>query len=337
MGGGMDYRALGRSGLKVSPICLGTMMFGGQTEDSEADAIVRSARDAGINIVDTADVYSDGRSEQVVGRSIAADRAWWCVATKVGARRGEDVNFRGLSRSAILRCAHDSLRRLGTGHIDIYYLHKIDASTPLAETVRALADLVRSGDIRYIGVSNYPAWKIAEICRLCDELGIDRPVVSQPCYNAVNRMPEAEHLPACAFYGLGVLAYSPLARGVLTGKYGQSGEPPPDSRAGRKDRRLMQTEWRPESLDIAAAIKARAEGRGIPASQFAVAWVLGNRLVTGVVAGPRTLAQWQDYLAALEVKLDGDDEAFIDALVRPGHPSTPGYTDPDMAVRGRLT
>ncbi|MFL5191426.1 MAG: aldo/keto reductase, partial [Microvirga sp.] len=206
---------------------------------------------------------------------------------------------------------------------------------PLPETVRAMGDLVRQGKIRYFGVSNHRAWRVAEICRLCDDLGIDRPVVSQPYYNAMNRMPEVEHLPACDYYGLGVVPYSPLARGVLTGKYSPDAPPPEASRAGRQDSRMMQTEWRPESLQIAQDIKRHAEARGITAGQFALGWVLNNRFITSVIAGPRTEEQWDDYLTALDYRFTAEDEALVDSLVATGHPSTPGYNDPAYPVEGR--
>ena len=164
---------------------------------------------------------------------------------------GAGPNQGGLSRKWVMQACEDSLRRLGTDFIDIYYLHKEDHATPLAETVRAIGDLVRQGKIRHFGVSNYRSWRLAEICRLCDDLGIDRPIVSQPYYNAMNRMPEVEHLPACGFYGLGVASYSPLARGVLTAKYEPGAAPPEGTRAGRGDKRIMQSEWREESLVIA--------------------------------------------------------------------------------------
>ncbi len=333
----MQYRALGRSGLKVSPICLGTMMFGGPTDESTAGRIVGSGREAGINFVDTADVYTDGRSEEITGRAIKAARHDWVLATKLANPTGTGPNDAGLSRLHVMKATEDSLRRLGTDFIDITYLHKEDHDTPLSETVRAVADLVRAGKVRHFGVSNHRAWRIAEICRLCDAAGIDRPVVSQPYYNAFNRMPETEHLPACAHFGLGVVPYSPLARGVLTGKYDPDAAPPEDSRAGRQDKRMMQTEWRPESLRIARTFRAHAEARGITAGQFATAWVLNNRLVTGVIAGPRTEAQWQEYLGALDYRFTSEDEATVDAHVAPGHPTTPGYNDPAYPLEGRIS
>ena len=332
----MQYRSLGRSGLKVSPICLGTMMFGGATDEPTSARIIDSAREAGINFIDTADVYNEGRSEEVTGRAIRANRDAWVLATKVANPTGSGPNDRGLSRVHVMRAAEASLRRLGTEVIDIYYLHREDQGTPLEETVRAMGDLVAQGKIRHFGVSNHRAWRVAEICRICDALGIDRPVVSQPYYNALNRMPETEHLPACAHLGLGVVPYSPLARGVLTAKYDPDAPPPADTRAGRQDARMMQTEWRPESLAIARTLKAHAEERGVTAGQFASAWVLNNRLVTAVIAGPRTEEQWKDYLGALAYRFTPEDEALVDGLVAVGHPSTPGYNDPAYPIEGRV-
>jgi aryl-alcohol dehydrogenase-like predicted oxidoreductase len=332
----MEYRKLGRSGLKVSPLCLGTMMFGGRTEEADSKRIIDHALEAGVNFIDTADGYNDGRSEEVVGRAIREQRDRWVLATKLANPKGPGPNDRGLSRAYVFRACEASLRRLGTDVIDIYYLHKEDHDTPLAETVRAMGDLMRQGKIRYFGVSNYRSWRVAEICNLCDHLGIERPVVSQPYYNAMNRMPEVEHLPACGYYGLGVVPYSPLARGVLTGKYAPGAEPPADTRAGRKDARMLQSEWRQESLEIAQTIRAHAEARAPTAGRFAVAWVLNNAFVTAAIAGPRTLEQWQDYLGALDYRFTPEDEALIDRLVPTGHPSTPGYNDPAYPIEGRV-
>jgi aryl-alcohol dehydrogenase-like predicted oxidoreductase len=332
----MDYRKLGRSGLKVSPLCLGAMMFGGQTDEATSTRIVARARDAGINFIDTADAYNNGRSEEVVGRAIAPERSWWILATKLANPTGDSPNDRGLSRRRTFNAIEASLRRLNTDVIDILYLHKEDHSTPLDETVGALADLLRQGKIRYFGVSNFRGWRVAEICRLCDLAGIDRPVVSQPYYNLLNRMPEVEHLPACAHYGLGVAPYSPLARGVLTGKYPPDGAPSAETRAGRQDKRIMETEWRRESLEIAGQLAKHASSRGITPGQFAFAWVLNNRIVTAPIAGPRTEPQWEDYLAALDYDFTPEDEALVDRLVVPGHASTPGYNDPMYPIEGRI-
>jgi aryl-alcohol dehydrogenase-like predicted oxidoreductase len=331
----MQYRQLGRSGLKVSPICLGTMMFGGPTDEATSSRIVAKAREAGINFIDSADAYNGGKSEEVVGRAIAANRSNWILATKLANSVGNDPNHGGLSRRWVLQAADESLKRLGTDHIDIYYLHKEDHATPLDETVRAMADLIRAGKVRYFGVSNYRAWRVAEICNICDRLGIDRPIASQPYYNAMNRMPEVEHFPACDYYGLGIVPYSPLARGVLTGKYAPDAAPAADTRAGRNDKRMMQTEWRPESLRLAQEIKQHAQGKGITAGQFAVSWVLNSSFVSAVIAGPRTEAQWDDYIRALDYKFTAEDEALIDRLVAAGHPSTPGFNDPAYPIEGR--
>jgi len=332
----MDYRNLGRSGLKVSPLCLGTMMFGGPTDEPTATRITDHAREAGINFIDTADVYTGGRSEEIVGRAIATHRNWWVLATKLANPTGDGPNDRGLSRRRAFIAVEDSLRRLGTDTVDILYLHKEDATTPLEETVSALADLIRQGKIRYFGVSNYRSWRVAEICRLCDQAGIERPVVSQPYYNLLNRMPETEHLAACAYFGLGVVPYSPLARGVLTGKYAPGSKPGEDTRAGRQDKRILETEWRPESLAIAAELAEHARGRGITPGQFAVAWLLNNRIVTAPIAGPRTEEQWTDYLGALDYAFTAEDEALVDRLVVTGHPSSPGYNDPAYPIEGRV-
>lgn len=332
----MEYRSLGRSGLKVSPLCLGAMMFGGPTDEATSARIVGRAREQGINFIDTADAYNEGRSEEVVGRAIGPERGWWVLATKLANPTGPGPNARGTSRRHVVEAVEASLRRLGTEWIDVMYLHKEDHATPLSETVRALADLIRAGKLRHFGVSNYRAWRVAEICRLCDAEGIDRPAVSQPLYNALNRMVEVEHLPACAALGLGVFAYSPLARGVLTGKYRPDVPPPAGTRAGRQDRRMMETEWRPESLHIAAELAERAAQKGVTPGQFALAWVLNNRLVTGAVVGPRTEAHWEDYIGALSCQLDAADEALVDRLVAPGHPSSPGYNDPAYPIEGRV-
>jgi aryl-alcohol dehydrogenase-like predicted oxidoreductase len=328
----MQYVQLGGSGLKVSRVCLGTMMFGGAADEAASRRIVDKARGFGINFIDTADVYNSGASEEIVGRAIAADRDHWIVATKVGS--GNESGL--LARSRILRAAEASARRLQTDRIDIYYLHKEEHTTPLEETIGAIAELLRSGLIRHFGVSNYRGWRVAEICRLCDTLGIDRPIVSQPYYNALNRMPEVEHLPACAHYGLSVFPYSPIARGVLTGKYLAGEAPPAESRAGRTDKRMMQTEWRPESIEIAQTLKQHAQSRGISAAQFAVGWVLNNGLIAGVIAGPRTEAQLDDYARALDYRFTAEDEALVDNLVTAGHPSTPRYNDPAYPIEGRV-
>ena len=341
----MEYRALGVSGLKVSPLCLGTMTFGDRTDAAEAGRIVASAREAGVNFIDTADVYVKGESERITGKLIAADRDRWVLATKVAnampvpassGRGGDDPNRRGTGRKWIATAIDESLARLGTDYVDIYYLHRDIAETPLEETVHAIGDVIRAGKARYFGVSNFRGWRIAEVVRVCDMLHVPRPVVCQPYYNAMNRQPEVEILPACRHHGIGVVPYSPLARGVLVGKYTPGAEPPADSRAGRKDKRIMETEFRGESLAIAQKLKAHAEKKGMSAGDFAVGWVLNNPIVSSVIGGPRTLEQWNAYLGALGKKFDAEDEALVDSLVSPGHPSTPGYNDPAYPLTGRM-
>jgi aryl-alcohol dehydrogenase (NADP+) len=333
----MEYRNLGNSGLKVSPICLGTMMFGDRTDEAEAARIVASAREAGVNFIDTADAYAKGESERITGKLIAGDRDRWVLATKVANPMGDDPNRRGTGRKWILQAIDESLERLDTDYVDIYYLHKDIEDTPLEETLGAMADVIAEGKARYFGISNFRGWRIAEVMRVCGEMGIEKPVVCQPYYNAMNRQPENDILPACAHYGIGVVPYSPLARGVLVGKYKPGEAPPAESRAGRKDKRIMETEFREESLAIAQKLKAHAEKKGMTAGDFAVNWVLHNSLVSSVIAGPRTLEQWKGYLAALDKKFDAEDEAVVDSLVRPGHPSTPGYNDPSYPLTGRRT
>ena len=332
----MEFRRLGDSGLEVSVLCLGTMMFGDRTDPAAAQRIIASAFDAGVNFIDTADAYAKGASETIVGPAVAPNRRRWILASKVGNVMTEKRHDGGLSRRWIMQACDDSLKRLATDYLDIYYLHRDDADTPLDETLAAIGDLIRTGKVRYFGLSNYRGWRVAEVVGLCAELGVPRPVVCQPHYNAFNRMPEVEILPACDYYGLGVVAYSPLARGILTGKYAPGAEPPADSRVARKDRRMMETEFRAESIAMAQSIKAHAERKGLTATQFALAWVLRNRIISSVIGGPRTLEQWNDYLSAIGKTLDAEDEALVDSLVRPGHPSTPGYNDPQYPVYGRI-
>jgi aryl-alcohol dehydrogenase-like predicted oxidoreductase len=234
-----------------------------------------------------------------------------------------------------MRAIDESLERLGTDYVDLYYIHRDPGEVPMEETARAMGELIAAGKVRYWGVSNLRGWRIAEAVATCRALGIPQPVACQPYYNLLNRQPENEVLPACAHFGLGVVPYSPIARGVLLGKY-KPGEPPPEgTRAARKDKRIMETEFREESLVIAQELKAHAERKGLTAGDFAVSWVLANPIVTSVIAGPRTFDQWTAYLGALGKALDAADEALVDSLVRPGHPSTPGYNDPAYPLTGR--
>jgi len=332
----VDYRYLGRSALKVSPLTLGTMTFGGATDEPTAHRIIDRARDQGINFIDTADGYTRGASEEIVGRGIKAHRNHWILATKFANPRGPGPNQQGQSRKWIIESVENSLRRLNLDHIDILYFHRATFDAPLGEGVRAIRDLIQQGKLRYFGISNFRGWRIAEVARLADELGIDRPVASQPLYNIVNRVAEEEQLPAANFFGAGVVSYSPLARGVLTGKYVPHQAPAADTRAGSGDKRILDVEFRPESIELALRIVDYARQRGTDPVAFAIAWVLNNRLITSAIAGPRTEAHWENYITALDVKITAEDEAFIDSLVPPGHNSTFGFTDPGHPIEGRV-
>ena len=331
----MTYAPLGASGLKVAPLWLGTMMFGDQTDAHEAARLVAAARDAGVNAIDTADSYAGGESERITGRLIQADRERWILATKAANPVGPGPNDRGLSRRHLLRAVDASLARLGTDWIDLLYLHREDESTPLEETLAAVAQLVERGKVHHFGVSNFRAWRVARLSEMCRAAGIQPPIVNQPPYNAMSRQIETELLPCCAHYGIGVVAYSPFARGVLSGKYTPGGTAPEGSRAARNDKRIMQTEFRPESLALAQRLAEHARKRGRTPVQFALGWVWNNALVHGVIGGPKTLAQWQEYLDAIGAPFDKEDEALVASLVATGHASTPHYTDPAYPITGR--
>lgn len=334
----MQYRRLGASNLKVSTLCLGTMMFGQQTPFEEAGSIVASAREHGINFVDTADVYNKGESEKDLGKLLMGQRQHWVLASKLGNTVGDaakDINQGYYSRRWIMQQTDAILSRLQTDYLDILYLHRDFHEENLGEAVCALGDLIRAGKIRSFGLSNFRGWRVAEIVRLCKEMNIAQPAVCQPYYNLLNREPEIEILPACAYYGLGVVSYSPLARGVLTGKYPPSQPPADGTRAGSGDKRILETEFREESLVIAQKIKTRCEAKGVLPGQFAAAWVLANPVISSVIVGPRTISHLEDVYGAIDLKLDSEDEAFINTLVAPGHASTHGYNDPQYPFYGR--
>ncbi|MEO8751479.1 MAG: aldo/keto reductase [Casimicrobiaceae bacterium] len=332
----MEYQRLGSSGLEVSPICLGTMMFGDRTDAAASQRIIDSARESGVNFIDTADVYTRGASERIVGPAIKAHRRHWILATKVANAMTKKPHDGGLSRRWVLAACDDSLARLETDYIDIYYMHKDDPDTPLAETVGAMGDLIRAGKIRYIGLSNYRGWRIAEFVNECEAQGVPIPVVCQPYYNLLNRGPEVEILPACDHYGIGVASYSPVARGILTGKYLPGAPLPEGSRGARGDRRMLETELRPESYVVAQKLAEHARSTGRTLIQFALAWLWANQVVSSVIAGPRTLEQWQDYVDALGTSWSDEDESLVDSLVPPGHASTHGYNDPQYPFFGRI-
>ena len=332
----MPTRILGSSGTRVSQLCLGTMLFGAETDEATARRIIDHAFEHGVNFIDTADAYAKCVSEEVVGRAIKAQRHRWILATKCGNPLDKGPNSRGQSRTHVMRAVEASLKRLGTDCIDLYYVHVPDTAVRWESVVETYGALVRQGKIREWGVSNVRGWQLAHICHLADELHVARPVALQPYYNLMNRQPEVELLPAAHAFGLGVVPYSPIARGVLSGKYKLNTVPEAGSRAARADSRMMQVEWRPESLEIAGTLKAHAAQRGISLVHWAVAWVLNNGAVTSSIVGPRTFEQWTDYLGAVDYAWTPEDEALANSLVAPGHASTPGFTDPRFPVEGRL-
>jgi len=331
----MQYDNLGNAGVKVSPICLGTMMFGGQTTEADSIRIMHKAHDLGVNFFDTADIYNAGESEIVVGKAIADRREQIVLATKGRNPMGDGPNDKGAGRAYLKRAVEASLQRLQTDYIDLYYVHTPDYETPIDETLRALDDLVRAGKIHYVACSNFRAWRLMEALWTADALGAAKFAAIQPLYNIVNRDVEVELLPACEEYGIGVVSYSPLARGILTGKYKPGESYPEGSRASRNDPRMLQAELRDASLEIAQKITAHCETKGCAPSQFALAWVLANPIVTSVIVGPRTMQHFDDNMECLNVEITEKDEAFIDSLVPPGEHSGFGFQDTAYPITGR--
>lgn len=331
----MQYRILGNSGLRVSEICLGAMNFGDSTDEKASAAIVDHAREAGINFIDTADAYAGGRSETIVGKLLKKDRPDWVLATKVGQAAGSPKRKKGLSRKWMMEAVDASLKRLQTDYVDIYYMHHVDWETPLEESVAAMGDIIGAGKALHWGFSNHRPWQVGELVRLCDANGVPRPVICQPHYNLVMRTMENDLFPVCEYYGIGVAPFSPLARGVLTGKYDPDKKPPKGSRAARGDNSILNRDFRKESFRVVERIKKRIAKRGMSPTEFSIAWVLNNSVVTSVIAGPRTLAQFKEYVSAADHRLTASDEAFVDGLVAPGHPSTPGFIDPRYPPTGR--
>jgi aryl-alcohol dehydrogenase-like predicted oxidoreductase len=331
----MQYRNLGRTGVKVSRLCLGTMMFGGPAPEADSIRIIHRAIDDGINFIDTANIYNAGESEVVVGKAIADRRHQVVLATKGRQAMGTGPNTSGATRLHLMRELDNSLRRLGTDFVDIYYVHTPDYETPIEETLRALDDMVRSGKVHYIACSNFRAWRLCEALWTSQRLNLHAFCCVQPLYNMVNRDIEVELLPLCQEYNIGVVSYSPLARGILTGKYKPGETAPEGSRAARKDPRMLQAEWREDSLKVAAEIAAHCRSRGISPSQFALAWCLANPILTSIIIGPRTLEQYQDNLGCLDITVTDEDEALVDSLVPPGEHSGKGFQDPAYPVTGR--
>ena len=331
----MNYRNLGSSGVKVSPICLGTMMFGGQTGAAESTRIIHKALGQGINFFDSADIYNAGQSEVVVGQALSDRREKVILATKGRGAMGEGPNESGASRRHMVQALDASLKRLKTDYVDIYYVHTPDYTTPIEETLRALDDMVRTGKVHYVACSNFRTWRLMEALWTSDRLNLHRFACIQPLYNIVNRDIEVELLPACKEYGIGVVSYSPLARGILSGKYKAGEAFPTGSRAARSDKRMQQAELRDASFHIAEEIRRHCEKRGIAMSQFALAWCLANKTITSAIIGPRTMEQFDDNTGCLGVSIDETDEEFINNLVPPGEHSGKGFQDSQYPITGR--
>ena len=331
----MEYRYLGSTGVQVSPICLGTMMFGGQTDEATSIEIIHKAHDLGINFIDTANMYNAGESERVVGKAIADRRDDIVLATKGRQPMGQGPNESGASRLHLMREVDRSLQRLNTDFIDLYYTHAPDTNTPIDETLRAMDDMVRSGKVRYMACSNFWAWQVAEALWTSDRLQLNSICCVQPLYNIVNRNIEVELLPLCQKHGLGVVTYSPLARGILTGKYAPGEAPPEGTRAARNDPRMMQAEWREASLQVSHALGEYLAQRGLNSTQFALAWCMANPILSSMIIGPRTVEQFENNLGCLEITVSEEDERFVDSLVPPGEHSGLGFQDTAYPISGR--
>jgi aryl-alcohol dehydrogenase-like predicted oxidoreductase len=292
----MQYRRLGRSGLKVSEICLGTMTFGHGTDTAEAERIVAGALDGGVTFFDTADGYSDGESETMLGRALGSRRREAVIGTKVFNAMGPGPNDSGMSRVHIMNAVEDSLRRLGTDYIDLYYIHHVDVQTPLDEMLRAFDDLVRQGKIRYPACSNYEAWRLMEAIWISDSKGLARFVAYQPQYSLVVRDIEEELVPACDLKGLGMVVWSPLAGGYLSGKY-RPGERTVAGARSAENWAFPTRFFHPDHEAILAELLAAAHDIGRTPAQVAVRWVLDQKMVSSAIVGARTAAQFSDTLA----------------------------------------
>ncbi|MEM8930556.1 MAG: aldo/keto reductase [Acidobacteriota bacterium] len=328
----MDYRNLGQTGLKVSPLCLGTMMFGawGNPDHDESIRIIHRALDAGINFIDTANVYSAGESEEIVGKAIRDRREHVVLATKVFGAMGDGPNQRGLSRKTIQEQVEHSLRRLGTDVIDLYQIHRPDPTTPWEETLSTLTDLVRQGKVRYIGAStNHYAgdtlwqqklegWQLVESLWVSESHGFESFVSLQPPYSMLRRVMETDHFPVTEHFGLGNMVWSPLEGGWLTGKYRRGQKNPGDSTRAETWVGDIDDPKFEARLDAVEQLLPLAEERGVSMARFATAWTLRNPAVTSTILGPRTMEQLDDLLPAAELKITDEESARIDAIVPPG-------------------
>ena len=344
----MEYRTLGRAGVEVSAFCLGAMMFGswGNTDEDECVRIIHAALDGGINFVDTADVYSEGESEEIVGRALKGRRDQVVVATKVHGEMGPGRNERGNSRLWIFQEVENSLRRLQTDHIDLYQLHRPDPTTDIEEQLGALTDLVRQGKIRYFGCSTFPAWEIVEAHAASERRGLERFSTEQPPYSIFVRGIELDVLPVTQRFGMGVLVWSPLAGGWLAGRYRRGQDAPKDSRAvrfaeqGRSVARRYDTSLpgNQRKLDVVEKLIDLAEKQEMPLQHLALAFVLEHPGVTSAIIGPRTTEQLEGLLSGADVRLPDEVLDRIDELVPPGavlESADRGWEPPWMAPEAR--
>lgn len=313
----MRYKNLGRTGVKVSPLCLGCMNFGAGATEQESIPIIHRALDAGINFIDTADVYSRGISETITGKALQGKRDQVVLATKVHGQMGDGPNDSGNSRLHIIQGCEASLRRLGTDHIDLYQIHRPQSSVPLDETLQALDDLVRQGKVRYLGTSTYAAWQVMESLWISDRLGLNRLVCEQPPYNLIDRRIERELLPLARTWGLGIIPWSPLAGGMLSGKY-QRGKPGPAGSRYEQGTFRSGEPIPPAVFDAIEGLSALAAEKHCTLDALALAWCESRPGVTSPIIGPRTMEQLEHNLKALEVTLTAEDETRIDELSKPG-------------------
>jgi len=332
----MEHRTLGRTGVKVSPLCLGAMMFGawGNEDHDDSVRIIHRALDAGINFIDTADVYSRGESEEIVGKALRGRRDEVVLATKVHGIMGDDPNQRGNSRRWITRGVDDSLRRLGTDWIDLYQIHRPEPETDVDETLGALTDLVRAGKVRYIGSSTYPASQIVEAQWTAERRGRERFVCEQPPYSVLVRGIEADVLPTCRRYGMGVIPWSPLAGGWLTGRYRKGQDVPQSRRAQRVPQRYdMSLPGNQRKLELVEELALLAEEAAISLIHLAIAFVIRHPAITAAIIGPRTMEQLESQLGAADVELSDDVLDRIDEIVPPGvnvNPPDSGWENPAL-------
>jgi aryl-alcohol dehydrogenase-like predicted oxidoreductase len=312
----MMYKNLGKTGTKVSELCLGTMIFGQQVDETTAVKIINRAVDLGINFIDTADVYAEGRSEEIVGKAIRGMREDIVLATKVRGRTRPDPNGEGLSRKHIMRNLEASLKRLGTDYIDLYQVHRVDPTTPLKETMTTLSDIVRSGKVRYIGCSNFPAWQLEKALRISEVQGLETFATVQPRYNIIDRDIERELLPLCVEEGIGVVPYSPLAGGVLTGKYHQD-RPAPEGSRGQLRPAMITRYLNPRNQAILQELEKISSETKMSLGQIGLAWLMANPAVTAPIIGASKVEQLEENMGVLGHSLPAEALARISEASKP--------------------